>query len=76
MRTEPLPSYSSPEDARAHTASARALNMQIWRLAGMLPGGLEQEYGFACECGCREIVRSPASEWERDGGAWLEGHRD
>lgn len=49
--------------------------MQIWRLAGMLPGGLEHEYGFACECGCGEIVRRSASESERDGGVWLEGHR-
>jgi hypothetical protein len=56
-------------------ASAKALNAQIGRLAGMLPGGLEHEYGFACECGCGEITMRSAAEFERDGGAWSDGHR-
>jgi len=55
--------------------TARALNMQIRRLADMLPGGLEHEYGFSCECGCRGIVRLPATEFDREHGAWLEGHQ-
>jgi hypothetical protein len=55
-------------------ANAHALNMQICRLAGMLPGGLEHEYGFACECGCGELVARSATEFERAGGAWLHGH--
>jgi hypothetical protein len=57
------------------TGIARALNMQIRRLAGMLPGGLEHEYGFSCECGCSEIVRLPAAEFDVGHGAWLEGHQ-
>lgn len=76
MRTASLTSDAPRRDARADPAGARALNMQIRRLAGMLPGGLEHEYGFACECGCGEIVRRSASELEPDRGVWLEGHRD
>jgi hypothetical protein len=41
----------------------------------MLPGGLEHEYGFACECGCDEIVPCSAAEFERDGGVWFGDHR-
>jgi hypothetical protein len=52
----------------------RALNRQIWRLAAMLPGGLAHEYAFGCECGCSQVVRRSAAEYDRDGGAWLEGH--
>jgi hypothetical protein len=51
------------------------LNVQIRRLAEMLPGGAEHEYGFTCECGCGEIVPISAAEFDSDGGAWLAGHR-
>jgi hypothetical protein len=54
---------------------AAALNVQIRRLAEMLPGGAEHEYGFTCECGCGEIVPISAAEFDSDGGAWLAGHR-
>jgi hypothetical protein len=53
---------------------ARALNMQIRRLADMLPGGPEHKYGFSCECGCGEIARLSAADFDHDGGAWLNGH--
>jgi hypothetical protein len=56
------------------TGITRALNMQIRRLADMLPGGLEHEYGFSCECGCGEIVLLPAAEFDLEHGAWVEGH--
>ena len=55
------------------TGIANALNNQIRRLAEMLPGGLEHEYGFSCECGCGETVRLSAAEFAR-AGAWLDGH--
>jgi hypothetical protein len=54
---------------------ARALNAQIRRVAEMLPGGLEHEYGFSCECGCGEILRLSAADLERKSGAWLDGHQ-
>jgi hypothetical protein len=47
--------------------------MQIVRLAGLLPGGLEHAYGFSCECGCGEIVSITPDDYEA-GGAWLAGH--
>jgi hypothetical protein len=49
--------------------------MQIRRLAEMLPGGSEYEYGFSCECGCGDVVRLSAAEVEHHGGAWLDHHR-
>jgi hypothetical protein len=49
--------------------------MQIRRLADLL-GGLEHAYGFTCECGCGEIVRLSAIQFDNEGGAWLDGHRD
>jgi hypothetical protein len=51
------------------------LNVQIRRLADLLPGGVEHEYGFTCECGCDEIVPISAAQFDSDGGAWLDGHR-
>jgi hypothetical protein len=53
---------------------ARALNIQIRRVADMLPGGLEQEYGFSCECGCGEVRLSGADFDEC--GAWLDTQGD
>jgi hypothetical protein len=67
---------SSPAD-EAHILAgslARRLNEQIVRLAGMLPGGNEQEYGFTCECGCRETVTLSLSRLVED-GAWVAGHK-
>jgi hypothetical protein len=55
---------------------ARTLNMQIRRVADLVPGGLDHEYGFSCECGCGELARLSAAGFDRDGGAWLDGHRD
>ena len=53
---------------------ARRLNEQIVRVAGMLPGGAEQEYGFTCECGCGETVTLSLSRLVED-GAWVAGHK-
>ena len=62
---------ASPPTAGANAA----LNMQIRRVAGMLPGALEHELGFSCECGCDEIVRLSAAAFDRSSGAWIEGHK-
>jgi hypothetical protein len=53
---------------------AGALNMQIRRLADMLAGSPEHEYGFSCECGFGEIARLSAADFDHGGGAWLDGH--
>lgn len=55
--------------------AVRALNVQIRRIAELVPGGLEHEYAFSCECGCGEIVRLSATEYDRRESAWLDGHR-
>jgi hypothetical protein len=62
--------------ARVDIGIARALNMQIRRLADMLPGGLEHIYGFSCECGCGETCRRSAVEFDHQRGARLDGHGD
>jgi hypothetical protein len=59
-----------------NTGTAKALNIQIRRLAEMLPGGLEHEYGFSCECGCGETVSLSPAEVDLNGGAWLKGHQE
>ncbi len=54
----------------------KKFNRQIRQIAAMIPGGAEaHKYAFTCECGCDETVRLSASEYDRDGGAWAEGHK-
>jgi hypothetical protein len=55
----------------------RALNQQIRLLADRLPGKDDpnHKYGFSCECGCGKIVALSAGTFDREGGAWAEGHR-
>jgi hypothetical protein len=54
-----------------------ALNQQIRYMASLLPGAKNPHhvYGFSCECGCGKIVPLSATEFDRQGGAWTEGHR-
>jgi hypothetical protein len=49
-------------------------NRQVRRLADMFPAGLSHTYGFACECGCGEIVAMTATEFDAN-GAWADGHK-
>ena len=67
---------SPPGDlsARVDIGIAKALNQQIRRLADMLPGGLDHLYGFSCECGCGKTFQLSAAEFDRQEGAWLNGH--
>jgi len=72
----PAPQLLPWSDSRVDPARARALNEQIMRVAGMLPGGTEHGYAFTCECGCGELARRTGTQFEHDGGAWLDGHRE
>jgi hypothetical protein len=58
-------------------ARVEALNQQIRHLASLLPGAKDPNhvYGFSCQCGCGKIVPLSAGEFDRQGGAWAEGHR-
>jgi hypothetical protein len=58
-------------------AKVKALNNQIRLLAERLPGKDDpnHKYGFSCECGCGQIVPLSTAEFDREGGAWAEGHR-
>jgi hypothetical protein len=53
------------------------LNQQIRHMANLLPGARDPNhlYGFSCECGCGKIVALSAAEFDRNGGAWSDGHR-
>ena len=55
--------------------AAKALNEQIRQLAKLLPGGIDHRYGFSCECGCGETVPCAAADYDREGGAWADGHK-
>lgn len=56
---------------------AKKFNRQIRQIAVMLPGGIgdDHKYAFMCECGCEETARLSTTEYDRDGGAWAEGHK-
>lgn len=58
------------------SARVKALNQQLRRMAELLPGTKDEnhKYGFSCECGCGQIVALSAPEFDREGGAWAEGH--
>ncbi|HJQ51274.1 MAG TPA: hypothetical protein VJ838_12245 [Gaiellaceae bacterium] len=58
-------------------ARVKALNQQIRHLAELLHGAKDDdhEYGFSCECGCGTVVALSVPEFDRDGGAWADGHK-
>ena len=61
-----------PRDAAAAKAFNQQLRVTAEALGGHPEGG--HEYGFVCECGCGETAMVTLSEYDRAGGAWLEGH--
>ena len=75
MRAARLPS-STWSDSRVDPARAKALNKQIMRVAGMLPGATEHEFAFTCECGCGGLARCTGAQFAHACGAWLDGHRE
>ena len=34
----------------------------------------DRQVGFFCECGCMGVAPTTLSEYEANGGAWIEGH--
>ena len=56
---------------------AMAFNRQLRQTASVLAGhsGGGQEYPFLCECGCEEEVKLTLPDYDRQGGAWCEGHK-
>jgi hypothetical protein len=49
-------------------------NRQVRLLAGTLPDGADHPYGFACSCGCGEIVPLTSTQFDAN-GAWVDGHK-
>jgi hypothetical protein len=62
-----------PPTAEAAKGFNRQLRQTAVVLAGHAGGG--HRYGFVCECGCEQTVMLSLPEYERQGGAWLEGHK-
>ena len=56
---------------------AEAFNRQLRETAAVLAGhaGGGYPYAFVCECGCDQVVKISLPEYDREGGAWLEGHK-
>jgi hypothetical protein len=56
---------------------AKAFNRQLGQTAAVLAGqaGGGHEYAFVCECGCEQPVKLTLREYDREGGAWVEGHK-
>ena len=58
--------------------AAKAFNRQIRQTAATLAGqaGSGHDYArFVCECGCNQTVELLVTEYDRQGGAWLKGHK-
>ena len=55
---------------------ARELNAEIRQIGASLtePDEAEEELTFYCECGCMAPVRLTLNEFDKRGGALLEGH--
>jgi hypothetical protein len=61
-----------------NSESAKAFNEQL-RVTVVAIGGASadgHEYGFICECGCNGTVMLVLADYDLQGGAWLEGHRE
>lgn len=57
--------------------AAKAYNKQLRETAAVLAGhsGGSHEYPFLCECGCEQTIKLTLREYDRLGGAWVEGHK-
>jgi hypothetical protein len=56
--------------------AAKAFNRQLRQTVAVLAGhaGGRHEYPFLCECGCEQTVKLSLPEYDRQGGACVEGH--
>jgi hypothetical protein len=57
--------------------SAKAFNRQLRTTLRALGVGDDDDFlqAFVCECGCEQVAKMGLVDYDRDGGAWLEGHR-
>jgi len=69
---EPQP--DKPALAREVNAHILALEARLEDEAFLARDPTRHLIGFFCECGCMTIVAATRAEYEKRGGAWLEGH--
>jgi hypothetical protein len=68
------PNSAAAEIAREANAYALALDASLYEMTVHALGPDPEPIGLFCECGCLGRVASTRTEYESNGGAWLEGH--
>jgi len=70
MAETPDRSALAADIAKEANAHIREMAME---LDALVPD--ERPIGFFCECGCMALATATLTEYEAQGGAWIEGHR-
>jgi hypothetical protein len=68
------PNPAAAEIAREANAYILALDASLYEMTVHALGPDPEPIDLFCECGCLGSVASTRTEYERNGGAWLEGH--
>ncbi len=68
------PKSAAAEIAREANAYILALDASLYEMTVHALGPDPEPIDLFCECGCLCRVASTRTEYERKGGAWLEGH--
>jgi hypothetical protein len=76
MAETPESNSETPERKAAAAEMAREANTHIREMAEALDSIVpdERPIGFFCECGCMGTVSVTLTDYEAQGGAWIEGH--
>lgn len=70
------PSSTAAEIAREANAHILAMDAHLHEMtAHALRGPDEEPIRLFCECGCMGKVAASRTDYTRNGGAWLEGHK-
>ena len=69
------PNRVAAEIAREANAHILELEARFHEIDVHAQGLDEESILFFCECGCIGLVASTRTDYSRDGGAWLEGHK-
>jgi hypothetical protein len=68
------PNSAAAEIAKDANAHILALDARFREVTAHALIQDEEPISLFCECGCMGRVASTRTEYERNGGAWLEGH--
>jgi predicted component of type VI protein secretion system len=68
------PDSAAAEIAREVNAHILALEARLHEISVHSLWSDDDLIGLCCECGCMGTVASTRADYERNGGAWIEGH--